>query len=370
MLRRALQKHFTFVFRVKALLDGQRKGKDPLGDVDDGASSADAAQETSTSSGIKDWPKEGWCRMTSRTVDVLQLHKSFSVAAIVRYFIVRQASDGLPCDDTRNLDESYGLYARKYVREGEISAQDDGKTLFVRMKCRATMKTNVRYSLKSAFRRSDVGEPMSLLTAECTCPAGVAPATCKHVGAMCYGMEHLCREGVFEGVTSCTDQLQHWNKPPSTRAVADMQFTKLEFGKHKQTGKRAAYDCRPESMRDLDPVEHGETFRKALEARPKLAGCCFLRLLPMQHSQAMPPTNVVLVPSTVLLSVQDLLGKVRALARDPTIFQCLKGYDPAMSDFARMFLQHLTLSQTQRHALEYRTCGQAGNPLWHTFRWG
>lgn len=62
--------------------------------------------------------------------------------------------------------------------------------------------------------------------------------------------------------------------------------------------------------------------------------------------------------------------QVRSLARDQRIFDLMKGYDLAMTDFAKKILEQQALTITQRHALEYRTRGQASNSLWHDFRWG
>ena len=181
---------------------------------------------------------------------------------MLSYFLARQASDGLPCDDTRNLDDSFSLYSRSYIRDGGVACADEGKKVVMQFKCRATMKTNVRYSLKGSFQRNDVGKPLHLVSAECTCPAGQAPSPCKHVGAMCYGVEDLCRNGVFQGVTSCTAQLQKWNAPPKCRKASEMKFEKLEFGKIKSRNSRAEYDCRPEHLQSLDPVKEGQGLRK------------------------------------------------------------------------------------------------------------
>ena len=141
---------------------------------------------------------------------------SFRVASIVNYFLLRQADDGLPADDTRNLESSYRLYCRSFVHDGEICATDDSKKLFMRFKCKATMKSNVRYSLRAMFQRQNLLTPLQLVYADCSCPAGAPLSTCKHVGAMCYGVEEFCRHGVFKGVTSCTSQLQRWNAPRPT----------------------------------------------------------------------------------------------------------------------------------------------------------
>ena len=95
------------------------------------------------------------------------------------------------------------------------------------------MKTNVRYSVKRWLQRNEANS-LHKAFAECSCSAGVASSACKHVGAACYGVEELCKRGVFEGVTSCTSDLQRWNAPAATRKTADMQFVHPKCGKRQE----------------------------------------------------------------------------------------------------------------------------------------
>ena len=85
--------------------------------------------------------------------------------------------------------------------------------------------------------------------------------------------------GVFKEVTSCTSQLQRWNAPPAYRAVEDMSFARLEFGKFKAGSTRGDYDSRPAEMRKMDAKVESRRLRESLVGVDKLTGCAFLRLL-------------------------------------------------------------------------------------------
>ena len=80
------------------------------------------------------YPSTGWGTLCGTSRQVCGLSEAFRVASIVNYFLLRQAADGLPADDTRNLESSYRLYCRSFVRDGEICATEDSKKLFVRFK--------------------------------------------------------------------------------------------------------------------------------------------------------------------------------------------------------------------------------------------
>ena len=123
-------------------------------------------------------PSTGWGTLCDTSRQVCGLSEAFRVASIVNYFLLRQAADGLPADDTRNLESSYRLYCRSFVHDGEICATDHSKKLFMRFKCKATMKSNVRYSLRAMFQRQNLLTPLQLVYADCSCPAGAPRSTC------------------------------------------------------------------------------------------------------------------------------------------------------------------------------------------------
>ena len=91
------------------------------------------------------------------------------------------------------------------------------------------MKTSVRYLVEAVLEKSDHDGKFfdTIVFAACKCPAGSAPATCKHVAAVFYGLEDFSRTGNFAGSTCSTSQLQKWNAPPKQRLVKDMSFQQL-----------------------------------------------------------------------------------------------------------------------------------------------
>ena len=76
----------------------------------------------------------------------------------------------------------------------------------------------------------------------CSCAAGIGPtSTCKHVCALCYFMEELCRLSIDESYSaSCTSKLQTWHHPPHKRpssvatTLGNIKFVKVEHGKLKK----------------------------------------------------------------------------------------------------------------------------------------
>ena len=94
------------------------------------------------------------------------------------------------------------------------------------------MKVKERYEIKMMLGTSTVpsGKFDEVCTASCTCKAGRGPkASCKHVAAVCYGLEEFSRRGIFRGVTSSTSDLQKWNAPSAKRLSKDLTFSTPSF---------------------------------------------------------------------------------------------------------------------------------------------
>ena len=154
-------------------------------------------------------------------------------------------------------------------------------------------------------------DTLQLVYADCSCPAGAPLSTCKHVGVMCYGVEEFCRHGVFKGVTSCTSQLQRWNAPPAYRAVEDMSFARLEFGKFKAGSTRDDYDSRPAEMRKMDAKVESRRLRESLVGVDKLTGCAFLRLLtPLEDYGRLCVPGTSQAMTTIVETVKEMIQHV------------------------------------------------------------
>ena len=106
---------------------------------------------------------------------------------------------------------------------------DGSGDIFLTGYCKAEMKTRERYHIKmrlAASGFSSDGKIDDLKFASCQCKARYGPtASCKHIAAFCFGLDDFTRRGVFEGVTSCTSDLQRWNAPPAKRQCSEITFT-------------------------------------------------------------------------------------------------------------------------------------------------
>ena len=92
-------------------------------------SESDGARSDCYQAKFASFPTAGWKQLhdveSGATVGLC-----LSMSAVVDYFLVRRASDGLPRGDCRDLGEqSYALYKRGHVRDGEV-AEADGHLLF------------------------------------------------------------------------------------------------------------------------------------------------------------------------------------------------------------------------------------------------
>ena len=243
--------------------------------------------------------------------------------AVVSYFLLQRAADGIQHADFRNLSkESFALYKKSYGREGEVSVERD--LFFFRCKFKATMKTSVTYLVEAVLEKSDHDGKFfdTIVFAACKCPAGSAPATCKHVAAVFYGLEDFSRTGNFAGSTCSTSQLQKWNAPPKQRLVKDMSFQQLTHSalraKKRSASERHEHDPRPPAKRtpcpDLEKTNLCQLLLKA--SAPQQKKPCFLHLLlsPEELRNGAFPDSAPSVSLAKTLKV--VLPDITALATD------------------------------------------------------
>ena len=106
-----------------------RRVKNILGLVRD--KGVEASSNTVTISGrharaqeFLSFPKAGWISLADCKPAEVSL--SLSMGAVVSYFLLRRAADGIQRADFRNLSkESFALYKKSYGREGEVSVERD-----------------------------------------------------------------------------------------------------------------------------------------------------------------------------------------------------------------------------------------------------
>ncbi|GFV30413.1 SWIM-type domain-containing protein [Trichonephila clavipes] len=81
----------------------------------------------------------------------------------------------------------------------------------INCKVRAEMKKRVTYQPSVEIRTT-----CQIITAKCTCPAGSAPAYCKHVFALLHAIEDYVRNELFY---ASTERLQTWHHPKPSKTV-------------------------------------------------------------------------------------------------------------------------------------------------------
>ncbi|XP_065193471.1 uncharacterized protein LOC135824690 [Sycon ciliatum] len=334
-------------------------------------------QQQQLASSQRTFPSTGWTSLedicASSSVGMLLL-----MPYVMQYLIARKAVDGLDSADFRSLSEqSDGLCKRAYARNGAIAVIPCAEELLFKCNVRATMKTGVRYAVKMVLKKESSQSFNTIVYTECGCPAGAAPnSTCKHIAAVCYGLDEFSRFGSFTGCTSSTSELCKWNAPPSKRLVSQMDFTapQPESERTRPTaGKkhRLLHDPRPSDMQDPDStVESRKLFGiVGSNTRPAAARPALLDLLsPVTstvssiRSSAVQPTRT----STTVYTVRELADLVHAS-------EAFKGSNKDQCSILKLcdrFRTLLALSPQQIHALEYRTRGQASNALWMEHRFG
>ena len=87
------------------------------------------------------FPESGWKKVVDHTADSLGV--KFSVFDMMDYFMCHKMSDGLGAENLRAVSShSFGLYEKKYCRDGEACILND--RLYLKFFCKAEMKTNQR----------------------------------------------------------------------------------------------------------------------------------------------------------------------------------------------------------------------------------
>ena len=176
------------------------------------------------------FPQNGW-------VDIKEAFKSadevpkFSHAHIVTYFVTRQVSDGLPATDFKSLNSNAEfLYRCGHVQS--IQVVHSSTQLFLKASCLPEMRKDRVYSLHLILDSPQ--SACDIVYAVCGCPAGAGPTgSCKHISALCYAVSEFCYLGSMPELRTCTEKLQQWNKPRSTKVdpipVEDLQTRRRQL---------------------------------------------------------------------------------------------------------------------------------------------
>ncbi|GFW88192.1 SWIM-type domain-containing protein [Trichonephila clavipes] len=107
----------------------------------------------------------------------------------------------------------------------------------INCKVRAEMKKRVTYQPSVEIRTT-----CQIITAKCTCPAGSAPAYCKHVFALLHAIEDYVRNELFY---ASAERLQTWHHPKPSKTVPQetSKIFKGESSKRRLLNTNFDYDA-------------------------------------------------------------------------------------------------------------------------------
>ena len=287
----------------------------------------------------------------------------FGNGQIVEYFVTRTVKDGCPAADFKSMNKSaINLFRCGHVQNIEVSA--DESRLFMRAKCLPEMRKDRVYKLLLTMRKTT----LDILSAECGCPGGKGPtATCKHIGALCYGFQNFCEQGSIPDFLTCTQQLHEWNRP-RPRVVNPIP---VEGIRAHQTSISAPpklprnpripnnFDPRPVKFRQSDP-DALENLRTDLIAIGQ--PCALLSIL-------IPSTKKALHDHTYCLKVvggeQQKAHEVeKVYLREPCPYN-----SDELKDMCKKVKKDLFVSQEERVKIELNTRQQSGCSLWYEVRY-
>ena len=163
------------------------------------------------------FPVSGWKSLVSGRSQ----SAAFTQSHLIAYFVQTET----PCGDGTNRNfkaiastdqKSRRLFTSGYVQKIELHKLNN--VVCYRARCMPEMKSRSDYKLRMCVRIGDSGNVAEISFADCSCPAGKGPqASCKHLAALMYALEHFTRCGYIDSPT-CTDVLQTWNQPSNKKS--------------------------------------------------------------------------------------------------------------------------------------------------------
>lgn len=308
------------------------------------------------------WTSDDWKCIDDPSFMTLASNKfCFTIANILNYFIHRKALDGNPTNDYKDINsKAYPLYKAGFIQSVLFNFNDASKIVMMKGTCAAEMKKTVMYSLRIAFQNNDI------IYATCGCPAGRGPTgICKHIGALCYFIEDLCRTKIAT-YQSSTSSLQQWHQPTrkrksSPRSFDGIKFVKAEYGKvKKEMFVKNRFDPRPSNFAQTtaEDIVHLHNQLQKLSTPIGL-----LHILPLNHCPASetPSTSSLLPPIT-----KSALSKVRASfqqqPKPPTL--------QAILHHGLLFINMIHHNREDREKIEENTRKQSKSPRWFEEHYG
>ena len=274
---------------------------------------------------------------------------------MMEYFIHRQASDGIPNSDFKDINsKAFPLFKAGHVQS--VLHKEIDNNILLECKCFPEMKKTTTYGVRVALDRSS----NDIVFAKCGCPAGRGPTCCcKHLGAFCYFLEEFCRTHKIREQTTSTSSIQQWHQPRKRTtkepcSIENIKFIKAEYGKIKKVIS-TNYDPRPNLLCKTTEDEV-QKFRSELELLQ--TPIAFLDVLPentylVKYIDTLPPT-----PRSSQARVQAAIQK----NEQPISLS-------ELSANGKDFLQRITLSKADIKQIEMATRKQTLCARWHEERY-
>ncbi|XP_050513297.1 uncharacterized protein LOC114327559 [Diabrotica virgifera virgifera] len=127
------------------------------------------------------------------------------------------------------------LAMQLFIKYTQIA--EDKDLLFILSKCCAEQKKTADYNLEMVIRKNK----LEICQSSCSCPAGTGySAACKHIGALCFSLEHFSITGKVQELVSCTSESKTWNKPPG-RGITHMSIFQINNVEKTNVSQSQAY---------------------------------------------------------------------------------------------------------------------------------
>uniref|UniRef100_A0A1X7VVI1 SWIM-type domain-containing protein n=1 Tax=Amphimedon queenslandica TaxID=400682 RepID=A0A1X7VVI1_AMPQE len=309
------------------------------------------------------WQSEGWRPITDLMTDHdnddsgdNQQPLIFTMKNMLHYFIHREASDGMPNNDSKNVNtRTFPLFKAGHIQYVYYKKLDD--KMFVKCSCLPEMKKTLSYSIRVRFTIHN----SNIIFAVCGCPAGNGPtSTSKHIGAFCYFLEEFCRLHTVS-YSSCTSSLQMWHQPRKRHSTPctlnNIKFIKAEYGKEKQVIS-TNYDPRPVPYRGTTSAEI-TSLQHQLESLG--APVALLHVIPIATATCSTSNSAI---TRLPLTPQSLKTRVQvAVKNEPQPLSLMSLYKHGMD-----FLNIITLSKKDISNVEAATKSQSNSRRWLVLR--
>lgn len=176
----------------------------------------------------------------------------FTEKALKIWWLDRNGIDGKAINDKKHLARGYRLFFDNHVEN--LLATENANGFYINATCRAEQYKKKTYTIWLVLNKN--GEKITHAICNCDFSRGDEQnATCKHVSAVAYNVEHAVKNGSTHASPSCTSLPQQWGRPPSNHSLSPMpawqvEYVNAEFGKQ---GKKSIcsidpYDPRPPHM--------------------------------------------------------------------------------------------------------------------------